>query len=94
MCVFCKREISTREHHIIPKSKGGRITVPTCEACESFIHRTFTHAELRDRYSTVESVQGDERYQRFLKWLLKQQATAVFRSVRKRQESRSRDKLR
>jgi hypothetical protein len=84
MCVFCGREISTREHHIVPKSKGGRVTVPTCEACESFIHRTFTHAELRDRYSTVESVQEHEGYQRFLKWLLKQQPTSVFRSARAR----------
>lgn len=66
------------------------MTVPTCEACESFIHRTFTHAELRDRYSTVESVLADERYQQFLKWLLKQQATTVFRSSRRRTWERPR----
>ena len=45
MCVFCERDTVTRLHHVVPKSKGGKITVPTCEACESFIHRTFTHRQ-------------------------------------------------
>ncbi len=84
MCVFCLRDVPTRGHHIVPKSKGGRIIEPTCEACESFIHRTFTHNELRDTYNTVESIQKHEGYQRFLKWLLKQQPNAVFKSARNR----------
>jgi hypothetical protein len=83
-CVFCLRDVPTRGHHIVPKSKGGRVIKPTCEPCESFIHRTFTHKELRDTYNTVESIQKHEGYQRHLKWLLKQQPQAVFRSARKR----------
>ena len=90
MCVFCLREVGTRRHHIIPRSKGGRVTVPTCEACESFIHRTFTHNELRDTYSTVESIAAHPGYQQFRRWLLRQQPSRVFHSVRARGERRKR----
>lgn len=85
MCVFCLRDVPTRGHHIVPKSKGGRVIVPTCEPCESFIHRTFTHTQLRDTYNTIASIQNHDGYQRFLRWLLKQHPHAVFRSHRSRQ---------
>jgi hypothetical protein len=85
MCVFCLRDVPTRQHHIVPKSKGGRITRPTCEDCETFIHRTLTHKQLRDHFPTVESIQNYEPYQRFLAWLLKQQPTARFRTARNRE---------
>jgi hypothetical protein len=84
MCVFCGRDVLTRGHHIVPKSKGGRVIVPTCEACESFIHRTFSHRELRDTYNTVASIQAHDGYRHFLKWLLKQHPHAVFRTARNR----------
>jgi HNH endonuclease len=85
MCIFCLREVPTNQHHIVPKSKGGRKTVPTCRDCEDFIHRTLTHKELRDRFPTVESMQAYEPYRRFLAWLRKQQPTARFRTARNRE---------
>ena len=84
MCVFCLREVETRQHHIVPKSKGGRVTMPTCVDCETFIHRTLTHTQLRDDFPTVESIQKYEPYQRFHAWLMKQQATARFPTARNR----------
>ena len=83
-CVFCKREVPTRKHHIIPRCKGGRETEPTCHSCEDFIHKTWTHNELRDTYNTVQTIQVDPRFQRFLKWLYKQKEGTVFRSRRNR----------
>lgn len=79
-CVFCKVETLTRGHHMIPRSKGGDVIVPTCETCESFIHKTWTHNELRDVYNTVESILQTEKFQKFLKWRLKQPATVLFKS--------------
>ena len=80
ICVFCKVETLTRGHHMIPRSKGGDVIVPTCETCESFIHKTWTHNELRDVYNTVESILQTEKFQKFLKWRLKQPATVLFKS--------------
>ncbi len=83
-CAFCGRVTTTREHHVVPRSKGGKVILPTCESCENFIHNTWSHTELHDRYDTVEKVQADERFQRFLSWLLKQPVDAVYRTRRTR----------
>ncbi len=84
VCAFCKRQVLTRGHHIVPRCKGGKTTAPTCRTCEDIIHKTWTHNELRDTFNTVEKVQADPRFQKFLKWLYKQQSGAVFHSRRNR----------
>ena len=83
-CVFCKRHVPTRGHHVVPRCKGGTEIVPTCHSCEDFIHKTWSHNELRDTFNSVESILADARFQKFLKWLHKQHETAVFRSERGR----------
>ena len=74
-CAFCKRQVPTRGHHVVPRCKGGTETVPTCHSCEDFIHKTWSHNELRDTFNTVETILADARFQKFLKWLHKQQDT-------------------
>lgn len=76
-CVFCKRQVPTRGHHMVPRCKGGTEIVPACHSCEDFIHKTWSHNELRDTFNTVETILADARFQKFLKWLYKQQETAV-----------------
>ena len=92
MCVFCKRigAFNMRMHHIVPRAKGGKETVPTCGACESFIHATWTHNLLRDRYNTVEKIVTDERYKRFKEWLWKQPLTEHFKSQRNNERTAGR----
>jgi len=81
-CVFCKMTTFTRGHHIVPRSKGGEETVPTCITCEDFIHKTWSHNELRDIYNNVDAILANEKFQKFLKWRVKQPVTSVFRSDR------------
>lgn len=80
ICVFCKMTTNVRQHHLTPKSKGGIKTASCCETCESFIHKTWTHNELRDIFNSVESILGNEKFQAFLKWRRKQPPTAIFKS--------------
>jgi len=79
-CEFCKMIALTRGHHVIPKSKGGKEIVPTCETCESYIHSTWSHNQLRDIYNSVEAILANEGFQKFLKWRNKQSAEVLFRS--------------
>lgn len=79
-CVFCGMDVFTREHHIIPRAKGGKETVSACETCENFIHKTWSHNELRDTYNNVETILADEKFQKFLKWRRKQSPETAFRS--------------
>ena len=62
VCAFCNREVPTRGHHVVPRCKGGRDIAPTCHSCEDFIHKTWTHNELRDTFNTVEQIQSDPRF--------------------------------
>ena len=89
-CVFCGRDVATRGHHVVPRCKGGRETAPTCQSCEDFIHKTWSHNELRDTFNTVEKIKADARFQKFLRWLYKQQESAVFHTRRNRARPRSR----
>jgi hypothetical protein len=83
-CVFCHRRVPTRGHHVVPRCKGGRDVAPTCHSCEDFIHKTWTHNQLRDHFNTVEKIRDDERFQKFLRWLYKQKTETVFKSQRNR----------
>lgn len=83
-CVFCGRLVSTRGHHVVPRCKGGTETAPTCQSCEDFIHQTWSHNQLRDEFNTVEKIQADPRYQKFLRWLHRQQTSTYFSSHRNR----------
>jgi len=87
-CAFCGMMTFTRGHHVVPKSKGGTEIVPTCETCESYIHKTWSHNQLRDTYNSVEVILADEGFQKFLKWRRKQPATTLFKS----DPGRNRDK--
>lgn len=79
-CVFCGMDVSTIEHHIIPRSKGGTKTVSSCETCENFCHKTWSHNELRDTYNNVETILANEKFQKFLKWRKKQSPETEFKS--------------
>ena len=58
--------------------------VPTCPSCEDFIHKTWSHNELRDTFNSIEKILADARFQKFLKWLHKQQDSTFFRTQRNR----------
>ena len=79
-CVFCDLDVLTREHHIVPRSKKGKVTVSACETCENYIHKTWTHNELRDTFNSVSSIQQNDGFQKFLKWRRKQSSDVVFKS--------------
>ena len=83
-CAFCDRQVPTRGHHVVPRCKGGRDIAPTCHSCEDFIHKTWSHNELRDTFNSVESILADVRFQKFLQWLQRQHESTVFRTRRNR----------
>ena len=93
-CAFCRRPKAAgiRGHHVVPKCKGGNVIEPTCSSCESFIHSTWSHNELRDMYNTVEAIVSDERFKKYLKWLCKQHSTATFKTRRRNDRTKGRYK--
>lgn len=70
----------TRKHHLIPKCKNGTETVNACQTCEEYIHRNWSHNELKKIYNSVDSILKTEQFQTFLKWRKKQPVTVIFSS--------------
>jgi glutaredoxin-related protein len=81
-CEFCGVNTNIRQHHLIPKSKGGKVTAATCGQCESYIHNTWSHNELRDIYHSVDIILANEGFQKFLKWRRKQSPITLFKTTR------------
>ena len=72
ICPLCDRVIpkSQRdEHHLIPKSHGGRQTAVLHRICHRQIHATFTETELARQFNTVEQLKLQIDMVGFIEWV-------------------------
>ncbi|MEJ5081398.1 HNH endonuclease [Ochrobactrum sp. MYb379] len=72
ICALCERSIPAEQiedHHLIPKSKGGKIKVPLHRICHSHIHAAFTDAQLAKKFSTIAAILEDPTIQKFVVWV-------------------------
>ena len=82
-CPLCGREVSkVSDHHLTPKSRGGKEILPICLDCHKSIHAFFTNKELEDKFNTVEILLSDEKFSKHIKWLSKQDPSLRFRTER------------
>lgn len=70
-CALCDRPLGLRveQHHVVPKSEGGRETAPVHPICHRTIHATLTNAELARDYATPDAVRAHPDMARFLRWV-------------------------
>lgn len=70
-CWLCERPIGSRYelHHPVPKSRGGRETVPLHRICHRTLHARFTNAELARIGADVAALRADEEIARFIRWV-------------------------
>lgn len=70
-CALCGRPLGTRTewHHVVPKSEGGRETVPLHPICHRAIHAHVRNADLARLYPTLEALREREDIARFLRWI-------------------------
>jgi len=69
-CWLCGRPLGRKieQHHPLPKSRGGRETVPVHPICHRAIHTAFTNAELAQP-GVAAAVATDPRLTKFLAWI-------------------------
>lgn len=72
-CPICGRALGTviDEHHLIPKTFGGKEKVKLHKICHRKIHSVFTERELEKWYYTIEHLLKHEEIQAFAKWVAK-----------------------
>ena len=69
-CPLCGRKVrKLREHHLVPKSRGGKETVSICSMCHRQIHALFHNKTLASRYSTLASLKKAPELRSYLKWI-------------------------
>ena len=74
ICPICERECPwdvRSRHHIIPKSRKGRVIVLICTDCHRQIHVLFTEKELERSYGTVETLRTAPEMQTWIAWISK-----------------------
>ncbi len=85
-CEMCGRDLPTTSHHLIPKQihskswckkmftkdemKNRRANL--CGDCHPYLHRKFTHGELGKLYNTIDKILTNEKVNKFIKFVKKQ----------------------
>ncbi len=70
-CALCGRRLGGRIewHHVVPKSEGGRDTVPLHPICHRAIHAVASNKELARRLPTLDALRALPEMARFLAWI-------------------------
>ena len=72
LCELCGRAIEPSQldlHHLIPKSQGGRETIPLHRICHRQIHALLTEKELARDYPTTDALLTHPDIERFVAWV-------------------------
>jgi hypothetical protein len=84
-CPLCLRpNVNPSDHHLVPKSRGGRVTETICRDCHTAIHATFTNKELEREYSTIEALMAHEELAALIKYIGRQRGKVRTRTNRRR----------
>jgi hypothetical protein len=72
-CWLCTRPLGRRVeyHHPVPKSRGGRATVPVHPICHRTLHTRFSNVELQKIGDDPAALAADTEVGRFLCWIAK-----------------------
>lgn len=62
---------SVGDHHLVPKSKGGKQAERVHHVCHGKIHATWDETQLRDEYNTWEKLRTAPEMQTFIAWIRK-----------------------
>lgn len=74
LCELCGRPVppALRDaHHLVPKSRGGVVTVFMHRACHRQIHALFTETELARHYPSTQALRAHPEIARFIDWVSK-----------------------
>lgn len=73
MCWLCGRPAGKTIvwHHPVPKSRGGRDTVPMHPICQQTLATNFTNSELQRHGMDVAGLLADPNVRKFVDWVAK-----------------------
>jgi len=73
ICPICGRpNYYPSDHHMIPRSRGGKITETICRDCHKACHACFSNKELEETYNTTAALLSNEIFAKMIKFISKQ----------------------
>jgi len=89
LCPLCKRpNLRPSDHHLIPRSRGGREKTNVCQDCHDAIHETFSNKELERDFSTVEALLGHPTFSKTIAFIARQDPSRRTRTARVKHQRR------
>lgn len=73
-CPLCYRELGDQyidDHHLIPKTFGGKETEKMHKICHQKLHATFSEREMLNYYHTWGRIREHSEIEKFIKWVAK-----------------------
>ncbi|MBS2017922.1 MAG: HNH endonuclease [Deltaproteobacteria bacterium] len=84
-CPLCERpNDDPTDHHLVPKSRGGKVTETICRDCHKAIHAVFSNKELETTYNTVDALMAHEELAKMIRFIAKQQGRVRVRTAKRR----------
>jgi hypothetical protein len=90
-CPLCERpNRNPSDHHLVPRTRGGKVTETICQDCHSAIHATFSNKQLEREYATTDALLSHEGFATIVRFIAKQ-AGKVKTRLNKNQRKRGRN---
>ena len=88
-CPLCARpNFHPSDHHLVPKSRGGKETATLCRDCHRAIHATFTNKELEKSYHTREALLAHAGFAKMVAFIARQDPGGKVRMRERRAKGR------
>ena len=88
ICLICGREGEDKyfeKHHLEPAQKRkDSDTIDVCHQCGDQLHLLFDNNQLKKDFNTLDSILGNERVEKYVKWVRKQPLTKHISTKRKK----------
>ena len=71
-CPLCERPIPPAQrdaHHLVPRMKGGKLTVAMHRICHRQVHALFSETELARDFSTPQALLASAEIRKFVEWV-------------------------
>ena len=78
------------DHHLVPKSRGGRVTEPICCDCHLMIHVLYDNKTLERSLNTAAALLAEPRFARYVHWVQRRPGDRRYRARRAQAGSRRR----
>jgi hypothetical protein len=82
-CPLCERpNHHPSDHHMVPRSRGGRATTTLCRDCHTAIHATFSNRELEQTYHAVDALLAHPTFAQTVAFIARQDPGGRVRTAR------------